>query len=97
MLVKLPSKFVGAKGTTEVVVVSPSLLVEQEKRRQFLSSLAGGIVIPETLITQEFRKENQTKKIQYIDLENFHAKNKPSKEDIKKLYERNKNIFFIEL
>jgi peptidyl-prolyl cis-trans isomerase D len=72
-------------------------IVEQEKRRQFLSSLAGGIVIPETLITQEFRKENQTKKIQYIDLENFHAKNKPSKEDIKKLYERNKNIFFIEL
>ena len=54
-------------------------IAEQEKRRQFLSSLAGGIVIPKTLITQEFRKENQTKKIQYIDLENFHAKNKPSK------------------
>ena len=71
-------------------------IVEQEKRRQFLSSLAGGIVIPETLITQEFRKENQTKTIQYIDLEKYHAKNKPAEEDIKTLYERNKNIFFVE-
>ena len=71
-------------------------IVEQEKRRQFLSSLAGGIVIPETLITQEFRKENQTKTIQYIDLEKYHAKNKPAEEDVKTLYERNKNIFFVE-
>ena len=73
-----------------------SNIIEQEKRRQFLSSLAGGILIPETLITQEFRKENQTKEIQYIDLEKYHAKNKPAEEDIKKLYEKNKNIFFVE-
>ncbi|MDC1092944.1 SurA N-terminal domain-containing protein [Pelagibacteraceae bacterium] len=71
-------------------------IVEQEKRRQFLSSLAGGIVIPETLIAQEFRKENQTKTIRYIDLEKYHAKNKPAEKDVKKLYERNKNIFFVE-
>ena len=71
-------------------------IIEQEKRRQFLSSLAGGLVIPETLITQEFRKENQTKFIQYIDLEKYHKKNKASEEDIKKLYERNKNVFFVE-
>ena len=38
-------------------------IVEQEKRRQFLSSLAGGIVIPESLVNQEFRKENQIKTI----------------------------------
>jgi peptidyl-prolyl cis-trans isomerase D len=71
-------------------------IIEQEKRRQFLSSLAGGIVIPETLINQEFKKENQTKTIQYIDLEKYHIKNKPTEEDIRKLYERNKNIFFVE-
>jgi len=71
-------------------------IVEQEKRRQFLSSLAGGIVIPESLVVQEFKKENQTKTIQYIDLEKYHAKNKPSEENIKKLYERNKKIFFVE-
>ena len=72
-------------------------IVEQEKRRQFLSSLAGGIVIPETLVEKEFRKENQTKTIQYIDLDKYHSKNKPSQESIKELYERNKNIFFTEL
>ena len=72
-------------------------IVEQEKRRQFLSSLSGGIVVPEILIEKEFRKENQTKTIQYIDLEKYHSKNKPSQESIKELYERNKNIFFTEL
>ena len=74
-----------------------SNIVEQEKRRQFLSSLAGGIVIPEILAEKEFRKENQTKIIQYIDLDKYHSKNKPTQESIKELYERNKNIFFIEL
>jgi len=71
-------------------------VVEQEKRRQFLSSLAGGIVVPKFLVEKEFKKENQTKIIQYIDLEKYHSKNKPSSESIKELYERNKNIFFIE-
>ena len=72
-------------------------IVEQEKRRQFLSSLAGGIVIPEILVEKEFRKENQTKSIQYIDLEKYHSKKKPSQDSIKELYERNKNVFFTEL
>jgi peptidyl-prolyl cis-trans isomerase D len=71
-------------------------IVEQEKRRQFLSSLAGGIVVPEILAKEEFKKENQTKTIQYIDLEKYHSKNKPSDESLKDLYERNKNIFFAE-
>ena len=71
-------------------------IVEQEKRRQFLSSLAGGIVVPEILAEEEFKKENQTKTIQYIDLEKYHSKNKPSAESLKDLYERNKNIFFAE-
>ena len=71
-------------------------IVEQEKRRQFLSSLAGGIVIPEILVEKEYRKENQNKTIQYIDLEKYHSKNKPTPESIKQLYERNKNVFFTE-
>ena len=71
-------------------------IVEQEKRRQFLSSLSGGIVIPEILVKKEYRKENQTKTIKYIDLENYHSKNKPSEESKKELYEKNKNIFFTE-
>ena len=72
-------------------------IVEQEKRRQFLSSLAGGIVIPDILVRKEFRKENQTKTIQYINLDKYHSKNKPSQESLNELYERNKNIFFTEV
>tara|TARA_E500000178_G_scaffold311761_1_gene327941 strand:- start:1736 stop:3193 length:1458 start_codon:yes stop_codon:yes gene_type:complete len=72
-------------------------IVEQEKRRQFLSSLAGGIVIPKTLVEKEFKKENQTKTIKYIDLDKYHLKNKPSQKSINELYERNKNVFFTEL
>tara|TARA_B100001093_G_scaffold514518_1_gene588727 strand:+ start:786 stop:2237 length:1452 start_codon:yes stop_codon:yes gene_type:complete len=71
-------------------------IVEQEKRRQFLSLLAGGIVIPEVLAIQEFEKENQIKTIQYIDLEKYHTKNKPSSKSIEELYERNKKIFTVE-
>jgi peptidyl-prolyl cis-trans isomerase D len=72
-------------------------IVEQEKRRQFLSSLAGGMVVPEILIEKEFKKENQSKTIKYIDLEKYHSKNKPSQESIKELYERNKSVFFTEV
>jgi hypothetical protein len=72
-------------------------IVEQEKRRQFLGSLAGGIVIPETLVEKQFRKENQTKTIQYINLNKYHSKNKPSQESMIELYERNKNIFVFEV
>ena len=71
-------------------------IVEQEKRRQFLSSLSGGIVVPEILVKKEYRKENQTKTIQYIDLEKYHAKNKPSEESKRELYEKNKDVFFTE-
>ena len=68
-------------------------LVEQEKKRQFLSSLSSGIVIPSILVKQEFEKENQIKTIKYIDLYKYHSKNKPSEDSKKELYERNKKIF----
>ena len=71
-------------------------IAEQEKRRQFLTSLSGGIVIPEMMVIKEFSKENQTKTVKYIDLEKFHIKNKPSEKSKKDLFERNKNIFFVE-
>ena len=71
-------------------------IVEQEKRRQFLSSLSGGIVIPKILVEKEFKKENQTKTIQYINLEKYHSKNQPTEESKRKLYDKNKNVFFTE-
>ena len=72
-------------------------IVEQESRRQFLSFLASGIVIPDILVNNAFKKENQIKTIKYIDLNKYHSKNKPSQESIKELYERNKNMFITEL
>ena len=71
-------------------------IVEQEKRRQFLSSLSGGITIPEAVVRKEFRKENQIKTIRYIDLEKYHSNIKPSEESKKELYEKNKEVFFTE-
>ena len=71
-------------------------IAEQEKRRQFLSSLSGGIVVSELLVKKEYRKENQTKTIRYIDLEKYHSKNQPTEKNKKELYERNKDVFFTE-
>ena len=71
-------------------------IAEQEKRRQFLSSISGGTVVPEILIINEFKKENQIKSIQYIDLEKYHSKDKPTEKSKRELYERNKNVFFTE-
>ena len=68
-------------------------IVEQEARRQLLSSLAGGVTVPDILVKNAFKKENQIKTIKYIDLEKFYLSTKPSQEKIKELYERNKKIF----
>ena len=45
------------------------------------------------MVKQEFRKENQTKTIKYLDLEKYHLKKQPSEQSKKGLYEKNKNIF----
>ena len=71
-------------------------IVEQESRRQFLSFLAGGITIPDILVENAFKKENQTKTIKYINLEKYHLNKKPSEEKIKELYNKNKNLFIQE-
>ena len=71
-------------------------IVEQESRRQFLSFLAGGITIPDALVENEFKKENQTKTIKYIDLEKYHSSKKPSQKKIKELYDKNKDLFIEE-
>ncbi len=71
-------------------------IVTQEKRRQFLSYLSGGIVIPKTLVDKEYRKENQSKTIKYIDLEKYYSKNKPSEKSKQELYDRNNSVFFTE-
>ena len=61
-----------------------------------MSSLSGGVVIPDKLVIKEFRKENQIKTIQYIDLEKIYSKNEPSQKEMKELFERNKSVFYDE-
>ncbi len=73
-----------------------SNIAEQESKRQFLSYLTSGILIPDTLIEKEYKKENQVKKIKYIDLNNYHSRSKLDKEKIKEIYEENKNFFINE-
>ena len=71
-------------------------IVEQESRRQFLSALAGGIIIPDILVEKAFNKENQTKMIKYIDLEKYHSSKNPSQSKIIELYNKNKDLFIKE-
>ena len=44
-------------------------IAEQEKKRQLLTFLSQGILLPEALIKKEFESENQIKEIQYLDLD----------------------------
>ena len=71
-------------------------IVEQESKRQFLSLLGGGIIIPDNLVQDAYNKENQIKIINYIDLEKYYSNQKPSQERIEELYNKNKSLFFTE-
>ena len=47
-------------------------IAEQEKKRQLLTFLSEGILLPQTLIQKEFENENQIKKIQYLELDKLY-------------------------
>ena len=67
-------------------------MAEQEKKRQLLSYLSGGIEIPNFLVQYEFNTENQTKKIEFINLKKFY--DKPiSEEKITEIFEKNKSFY----
>ncbi len=68
-------------------------IAEQEKKRQLLTFLSEGIILPMALIQKEFENENQVKIIQYLELDKLYKKNKIKDEEIKKTYESNKNLF----
>ncbi len=71
-------------------------IAEQESRRQFLSFLSGGILVPKSLVEKAFKKENQIKTLKYIDLNKYHSARKPTQEELNKLYDENKK-FFVEV
>ena len=49
-------------------------IIEQEKKMQLLNFLSSGTVITNFYIEKEFKKENQTKFIRYINLKDFYKK-----------------------
>jgi len=68
-------------------------IAEQEKKRQLLTFLSQGILLPEALIKKEFESENQIKEIQYLDLDKLYKNFQVKDKDIKKTYETNKAFF----
>ena len=80
-------------------VTAPSFeknIAKQESRRQFLSFLSGGIVIPNSMVEKAFYLENQSKQIKYVNLNKYYSKEKPTKDEIKKVYQENKDSFIKE-
>ena len=68
-------------------------IASQEKKRQLLTFLSEGVNLPEFLIKQEYANENQIKTIQYLKLDSLYKNYSIPKEEIKKTYESNKNLF----
>lgn len=66
---------------------------EQMRKRQLLTYLSEGILLPEALIKKEFENENQIKTIQYLDLNKIYKNVQIKDEEIKTTYDKNKNIF----
>ena len=67
-------------------------IAEQEKKRQLLSFLSDGIEVPDFLVQSEFNKENQIKKVDFINLKNFY--NKPiSDKKFETVYNKNKEFY----
>ena len=81
-------------------ITAPSFeenIAVQETRRQFLSSLSGGIVISKGLAENIFNLENQIKTIKYINLNKYYSQEKPTNKEIKEFYEKNKGSFTKEM
>src|SRR5210317_51667 len=76
--------------------MSPSMfeqnISEQEKKRQLLTYLSEGINLPNFLINKEFQNENQNKTIQYLELDDLYKNKKFTDEEIKKIYDENKQF-----
>ncbi len=68
-------------------------IAEQEKRRQLLSYLSNGLSIPNFIVQSEYNKENQVKKIKYINLNKYYQNIKIQDKELKDVYQKNKSFF----
>lgn len=71
-------------------------LRETENKNQLLYYLSGGIFMPDILIEDSFKKENQIKYVNYINLNGLYKKVQINQGEIKKIYEENKDLFLQE-
>ena len=72
-------------------------ILEQEKKRQLLTYLSEGVNLPHFLIEEEFKKENQIKKIKFLELDEMYKNITIEENEIKEIYEKNKQFFFEKL
>ena len=68
-------------------------IAAQEKKRQLLTYLSEGIIIPDSLVKAEYQKENQSKNIDYINLENYYKNFQPKEKEIQETFEKSKKFF----
>ena len=74
-------------------VIFEQNIADQEKKRQLLTYLSAGVILPEILIRKEFENENQIKTIKYLELDELYSKVQIQEKEISKTYESNKNLF----
>lgn len=71
-------------------------IAAQEKKRQLLTYLSEGILIPDSLVKAEYQKENQSKNIDFINLENYYKNFQPEEKEIEETFEKSKQFFIKE-
>ena len=84
-------KFMISSGLTKPFY--ENLVRETEMKEQLLTFYSGGIKLPSFIVNDLYKKENQSKKINYINLTKLYEKNEISENAIKDYYEKNKNSF----
>ncbi len=84
-------KFMLSNGLTKPFY--ENLVKETEIKDQLLNFYSGGIKLPAFIIEDLYKKENRSKKINYINLTKIYEKNEISEKAIKDYYEKNKNSF----
>ena len=68
-------------------------IAAQERKRQLLTFLSEGVILPEFMIEQEYANENQIKIIQYLELDGLYKNYLTPEKEILETYESNKNLF----
>ncbi len=84
-------KFMLTSGFTKPVY--EKTVKDVELKGQLLNFYSGGIKLPSFIINDIYKKNNSSKQIQYLDLNEIYNKKNIDEKDIKDFYEKNKNFF----